>query len=530
MNPLTTARVTRRSFVGAVAAAGGCALLGAYVPGAQADEAGPTFVYGIAGDPGSSVNPFTTEDRFGMMVLQAVYSTLAYVADDGTVVYNLAESIDTSDDGLVLTAHLRDGVTWSDGEPFTSADVVFTFNAKESDPIANGYYNLTYGDNGQIKVEAVDDLTVTFTFPVADPAALSKITNEMWIAPEHVYANVTDWENNDVNTHPVGTGPYILDEYAAGQYVKFRANENYFLGKPNIPTVLFQIITNDATGQAAVQTGEINAWIATPAGLQQMDLAGNGLKVTPYSEGRVAFMAFNCVRMPDANVRKAVMYSFNKEEIAQAALLDPEYYQLDYTFLPPNNAFYTTDGVEKYDQDVKKAKQLLADAGQPNPAFTLAYSSGDSMQQACAVMMQEQAAAAAITLNIVAIDLPALATAMRDPNNQYDMYFGGYILGPDPSGYDGALRSDSEMGYSHQTYEDYPEIDDLFAEGAVEMDPAKRREIYDKLQAVVADAAIQYPLYSNLRLLVTSDAVGGLEEAMLVPIYTFEDMGKLTMR
>ena len=85
------------------------------------------------------------------------------------------------------------------------------------------------------------------------------------------------------------------------------------------------------------------------------------------------------------------------------------------------------------------------------------------------------------------------------------------------------------MGYSHQSHDEYPEIDDLFDEGAVEMDPAKRREIYDRLQAVIADAAIQYPLYSNLRLLVTSDRVGGLEEAQLVPIYTFEDMGKLTM-
>ena len=260
-----------------------------------------------------------------------------------------------------------------------------------------------------------------------------------------------------------------------------------------------------------------------------MSLEPNGLKVTPYSEGRVAFMAFNCVRMPDANVRKAVMYSFNKEEIALAALLDPEYFQLDYTFLPPNNAFYTTEGVEKYDQNVEKAKQLLAEAGQENPTFTLAFSSGDAMQQACAVMMQEQAAAAGITLDIVGVDLPALSAAMRDLENRYDMYFGGYIMGADPSGYDTVLRSDAEMGYSHQSHDDYPEIDDLFDEGAVEMDPAKRREIYDRLQAVIADAAIQYPLYSNLRLLVTSDRVGGLEEAQLVPIYTFEDMGKLTM-
>ena len=78
-----TSTLSRRSFVGAsaaVAAAGISKLWGIPALQARADEAGPTFTYGIAGDPGSAMNPFTTEDRYGMMVLQAVYSTLAYVA------------------------------------------------------------------------------------------------------------------------------------------------------------------------------------------------------------------------------------------------------------------------------------------------------------------------------------------------------------------------------------------------------------------------------------------------------------------
>ena len=476
------------------------------------------------------MNPFTTEDRYGMMVLQAVYSTLAYVADDGTVTYNLAEGVETSDDGTVLTAHLREGVTWSDGEPFTSADVVFTFEEKESDPIANGYYNLTYGDGSQVKVEAVDDLTVTFTFPVADPTALSKISNEMWIAPEHMYKDVEDWENNDVNTHPVGTGPYVLDEYAPGQYVRFGANEGYFLGKPEIPTVVFQIITNDATGQTAVQTGEVDAWIATPAGLQQMSLEPNGLKVTPYSEGRVAFMAFNCVRMPDANVRKAVMYSFNKEEIALAALLDPEYFQLDYTFLPPNNAFYTTEGVERVrsERGEGQAAPGRGRAGEPHLHAGLLVGRRDA-----AGLCRHDAGAGCGGRDYPGHRgrRPARPVGCHArPREPLRHVFRRLHHGCRPERVrhraaqrrrDGLLAPEPRrLSRDRRVY---------FDEGAVEMDPAKRREIYDRLQAVIADAAIQYPLYSNLRLLVTSDRVGGLEEAQLVPIYTFEDMGKLTM-
>ena len=531
MQPITSSQLSRRSFVGAsaavMAAAAGLSFLGAPAE-VKASQAGTTFVYAIAGDPGSVTNPITTSDRFGLMTLQAIYSKLVEVNSDGTVTYLIAESVDEGDNGVTYTLHLRDGITWSDGEPLNADNVVFTIEAKRDDPAANGYSNFNFGDDGMVEVTKVDDLTVELVFPFHNAAAFESLGGELFIAPEHVYKDVADWENNGVNTTPVCSGPYILEEYLPGQYLRFRANENYFVREPNIETVVYQIVTNETTGQTAIQSGEVNAWIGAPAQVEQMAIEANGLEVHPYSEGRVAYFCFNAKRVPDERVRKALFYALDKEQIALAALLDPSYFELVYTFLPPINGFYTTE-VEKYDQDVEKAKQLLSEAGAEGVTLKMGFSGSDSLQQAAAIMVQEMAANVGINVELVGVDSTALSNAMRDENNEYDMYFGGYIMGVDPSTYDSLFKSDAAWNYLHYSAEDYPQIDELFNQGSLETDPDKRKEIYNDLQAAIQDSAMFYPLYSNLRLLVTSANVGGFDEAKLVPIYTFQDLSGLTI-
>lgn len=530
-------QMSRRSFVKTASATAGAAAAAALLSSlgisgdaefAYASDDGKTFTYAIAGDPSVSPNVITTSDRFGLMTLKLVYSPLWMYNADG-INYFLADSFDTSDDGKTLTVHLHEGVTWQDGEPFTADDVVFTFEAIESTPTANQYSQLVDTETGEaVAIEKVDDLTVNFTFPTAIANAAEMIS-QAFIMPKHLYEGVTDFENNDINNTPIGTGPYQLLEYQIGQYLRFKANDSYFLGEPNIGNVVFQIITNENTGMQAIQAGEVNAWIGTPSEVAQMDIEGNGLVVTPYSEGRVAYLALNCNRITDENVRKAILYSFDKPAICQAALLDEQYYDIEYTFLPTISEFYDADAVEKYDRDVEKAKQLLADAGQPNPTFTILYDAGNTLTETDALMMQEQAAEAGITLNIQSMDPTALYDAIEKPDNEYDMYFGGYIMGIDPSTFEPLFAYDSSWNNMFYTEEQYPSIGELFAQGKKELDADKRKQIYSDLQAAIQETGAFYPLYSNKRLLVTTNNVKNIEEAKLVPVYTFEDLSKLDM-
>ena len=525
--------LSRRSFVKAAGAAAAAALLadlGISASGARfalAADGGSTFTYAIAGDPGSNVNPVTTNDRFGLMTLKLVFSQLFTVRSDGYHWY-LADSYEESEDHLEFTLHLHEGVKWTDGEPFTADDVVFTYQTIESNEDADAYSSLNYGDDGKVEVEAIDDLTVKFTFPFVNAAALEKLQGPdgVFIMPKHIYEGVSDFENNDVNANPVGCGAFTIAEYQVGSYLQFAANPDYFKGAPSVDNVVFQIITNESTGMQAIQTGEVDAWIATSEQVSQMDIQGNGLTVTPYSENRVAYITFNAQRVTDASLRKALFYSFDKKAIADAAVGNEDYYDLEYTFLPTTSEFYNPDAVEKYERDLDKAKQLLSEAGQTSPTFVVAYNGSDSLQTNACLLMQEQAAEAGITLDLRGLESAALSKAQRDASSEYDITFGGYIMGIDPDTYSSQFTGSSGNNYSHL---DDATIDDLFEQGRVETDNSKRHDIYDQLQAAIQDAGAFYPLYSNDRLLVTGGRVGGIEDATLIPIYTFEDYDKLTV-
>ena len=480
-----------------------------------------TFTYAIAGDPGANVNVITTSDRFGLMTIKMIYSPLYMYNADG-INYFLAKSIDTSDDNLTYTMHLRDDVKWSDGEKFTADDVVFTFEAMEKEENAGWAYSQLVYKEGAVKIEKVDDYTVKLTMPFVNSAAV-EMFSQIFIMPKHVYENVTNFENNDVNTKPVGTGPYVMSEYSAGSYVKFTKNENYFLGAPSIDNIVYRIIENENTAMTAIQSGEVDAWIGTPAQVAQMNLDSANLTVYPYQEGRVAYMMINAARVQNEDLRKAILYALDKKAIADAALLSSDYYDLPWSFMPPNSKFFTED-VEKYEQNLEKSKEYLAASGVQKPELNLAYSGSDTLQSTSALLVQEQLEKAGFKVTLSGIDSKALSQQMKDKNNTYDMYFGGYIMGIDPDTFYSLFETGAAYNYM---YYDQPEINEMFAQGRKETDETKRKEIYTNLQKKIQDTACFYPLYSNKRLLVVSKNVSGIDAAKLVPVYTFEDTSKL---
>ncbi len=488
-----------------------------------ASAGGSTFTYAIGGDPGANVNVITTGDRFGLMTIKMVYSPLCMYNADG-INWFLAESVDTSDDNMTYTFHLRDDVVWSDGEPFNADDVVFTYEAMEDPNNAGWAYSQLVYDQGATKIEKIDDYTVAFTLPFASAGSLEMLCN-IFIMPEHLYKDVTDFENNDINTKPVGTGPYVMAEYSPGSHVKFEANDTYFLGRPDIDTFVFQIVENSNTAMMAIQSGEIDAWVATPAEVAQMDLEGNNLTTYAYSEGRVAYMAINVKQIPDEKVRKAIFYALNTKDINDAVYLSEDNYLTPTSFLPPISQFYT-ENVETYETDVDKAKELLKEAGAEGLKVTLTYSGSDSAQTTQATLIQQQLAQAGITCELNGMDSTAMFAQLDEPDNDIQMFLNGYIMGIDPDTFYPLFAVD---GVYNRSRHEYAELDELFKRGRETMDADERFAIYEELQQVLQEKAFFYPLASNNRLLVVNKRVGGVDEAGLVPVYTFEDTSKLTL-
>ncbi|MGM7667943.1 ABC transporter substrate-binding protein [Microbacterium sp. A93] len=482
--------------------------------GSDSSAATGSLTYVIGGDP-TSLNPINVGDRWGLTTTNLVYSPLAHVEGDGTVVNELAETIEPAADGRSVTVTLKEGLLWSDGEPLTADDVVFTYTNKAIRE--NGAADLLWVGDQAVTAEATDERTVVFHLPSVSAAALSNIATETYIIPEHIYGEVTDFSGAELDPIAVGSGPYVLTAYERGQYLTFEPNENYYGEAPNIKNVTLQIVPNADTVKTALQTGEADASFATPDQIDELSAAG--LDIYPYSEGRVAYLGLNLAKLTDQDVRQALMFALDRNELNDAAYLSDEYYENAYTILPPSNAFATED-VEKYEQDLDAA------AAADGLTITLAYSGSDPAQTTQATLIQQQLKQAGVTVELAGVEAASIYTEIeKGADAKYDAFLGGYIMGADPDAYSALFRSGASSNFFHYAN---PETDALFDAGMAELDADARGAIYDDLQAQIAEDAVIYPITDNLKILAVNPRIGGVEEAGLVPIYTLENFGLLT--
>lgn len=475
------------------------------------------LTYAIGGDTGNTLNPITADDRWGLMTCHLVYSPAYYINQDGTVDYILAESMEADETGLVYTMKLKDGLLWSDGEPLTADDIVYSY---ESTNATNG--NL-FVDEQPIAVEKIDDLTVQFTLPAVCASAFELLSSEVSIIPKHIFEEKGSFDINMLEETVVGAGPYKLAEYSTGQYLKFTKNENYGGDLANIDTIVFKIIESNDTATLALQNGEIDIWVGAPDMLDPYN-GNDAFNITNYSEGRVAYMRVNpgAESMKDKNYREGILRAVNREEIMTAAYTDPSFYELGYSFLPYTNAYYTED-VEKWEQDVEKAKELTAGGA---TELKICYVGEDAVQTNMALTIQAELKAIGINLELCGLNQAAYMAAAYDiTNTEYDMYLGGYVMGIDPDMYSSLFMTSKR----NMMFYDSDKIDQLFIDGNATLDEAERKAIYNEVQKAVSEEAIFYPFGTNLRTIVTNARVGGLDDAKFAAIYTFGNYAKLTL-
>ena len=226
--------------------------------------------------------------------------------------------------------------------------------------------------------------------------------------------------------------------------------------------------------------------------------------------------------MKDKNYREGILKALNRDEIMLAAYGDKDYYELGYSFLPYDNKYYTDD-VEKWDQDLEKAKELTKDGAK---SLKLAYVTNNGVLEREGLAIQSELKQVGIDVELVGITDVAYSKMSREKGNkEYDIVLGGYVMGSDPDTFAMLFSSqkDNSMSFSNA------EIDKLFEEGNATLDDSKRMEIYKKVQRLVSEEAIYYPLGTNLRTIVTKSNVDP-EEAKLVPIYTYGDLSKLKFK
>ena len=275
----------------------------------------------------------------------------------------LAESWTVSEDAKIYTFKLKPGVTWHDGKPFTSADVLFSIEMLKQTH-ARARNNMVQVE----KVEAPDDLTVVFTLkqPFGPFLGIFEV-GSMPMMPKHLYEG-TDFKTNPNNNAPIGTGPFMFKEWQKGSFIHLVKNPNYHeKGKPYIDDIYWQIIPDAAARSVAFETGKVDV---LPGGsVENFDVPRlSKLKDTCVTGAGweffspLAWMWLNNRSGPTANkkIRQAIMYAVDRDFAK-----DVIWNGLGKVATGPSAStikFYTDD-VPKYPFDPAKAKALLKEAG-----------------------------------------------------------------------------------------------------------------------------------------------------------------------
>ncbi len=251
----------------------------------------------------------------------------------------IAKSWEVSDDGLVWTFTMNEGMTWQDGEPITAKDVAFTYNFIIENEIA-AYISFVGGIS---HVEAVDDLTYKV---ICDRPVANMLT--LWIPclPEHIWGKMSAKEASQTFQNPtpcIGSGPYQVVEWKKERYLRMEAYDDYFRGKPTVDEVIFVVYENGDTMVQDLKAGTIDAaYLFPPAQFDPLK-ATEGVSAIDYSWANWDYIGFNCYEgkskgnpvLLDKNFRAAMEYAIDRDKIVELAYGGHAW--PGYTFMPPDN-------------------------------------------------------------------------------------------------------------------------------------------------------------------------------------------------
>lgn len=458
-----------------------------------------TLVYG-SGDY-TRINP--AMDEHGEINI-LLFNGLTAHNGDNEVVPGLAKSWEFDEPSCTYTFHLEENVMWHDGERFTADDVKFTVEAI-MDP-ENGSENApNYEDVEEITV--IDENTVSFKLAAPSVAFLDYMA--MAVLPEHLLKG-EDMQESDFFRHPVGTGPYKLENWDVGQAITLVKNEAYFKGEPNIDRIVFKIVPDDNAKAMQMESGELDLALLTPRDAQAFadKEAYTCYKMKTSDYRGILFNFRNDYWKENRDIIPAVCYAVDREAIIDAVLLG----QGIAAYGPLQRNIYNNEEVEHYDYNPGKAKEILEAAGCTMGSDGFYIRDGETVGFVISVGAGDQvridiAQAVAQQLREVGIDCSVEIPVQVDWGGQMAYLIGwGSPFDADDHTYKvfGTDKGANYGGYSNEL------VDRYLAEARRSDDPAVRADAYDKFQAELAkDPAFAFLCYVDANY-VADSAVQGI--------------------
>ncbi|MBI3596028.1 MAG: peptide-binding protein [Nitrospirae bacterium] len=468
-------------------------LLAVAVPAGEPEKPN-AITLGSIGDAQRLI-PMLASDSASGDISGWVFNGLVKYDKNINLVGDLAESFTASPDCRKVTFKLRKGVKWQDGQEFTAADVLFTYQKAIDPKVATPYS----GDFERVeKITAPDPYTVQVVYK--EPFAPGLASWGMGIIPKHLLDN-TDLNTTEFNRKPIGTGPYRMKEWVTGQKIVLTANDTYFEGPPHVEEYIYRIIPDNATMFLELKAGGLDFMGLSPLQYQrQTDTAYFKQYFNKYRYPAFAYtyLGYNLLdpRFRDKRVRQAIAYAINRQSVIDGVLFGLG--RPATQPVPPESWAYNPD-VPKFEYNPEKARQLLAETGWKDTnndgildkdgkpfQFTILTNQGNDERRKTAEIIQQNLRKIGIQVEVRVLEWQAFLHQFID-KKKFEAIILGWSLGRDPDAYDIWHSSKTKEGEFNFVSYNNPEVDQLLLAGRNTCDQDQRKKIYNKIHALIAE-------------------------------------------
>ncbi len=477
----------------------------------------------------TTFDPRKSADSADARMQQLIFNGLTRKNEKFEPVGDLAESFESSPDYKTWTFKLRSGVKFHNGKPLTSSDVKYTFDTLMApgfgSPKAGDFTTAAAQPTGQ--PAASPAATAAGTRPALVPllqietpdpnTVIFKCTNPMPGLPNQIVpvGIIPEGTGETQAKNPVGTGPFKLVSFTSDQDVQLTAFDDYFGGKPTVPSIRVKIVPDNSTREAEFRKGSADAGInldLEPVTVESLKKAP-GVKVIQSDGTNVAHLGINTTDpiLKDVKVRQAIAYGIDRDALIRDLFLGQA--KPASSVLPTNQWAYEP-GVTTYNYDVEKAKKLLDEAGKKQtgeqPRFKLTLKTSPlSISKKVGEVLQEQLRVIGIDLAIQSLENQKLTQDITEGNFQlyYRVMVGGN-QSTDIFKFAYHTKSMPPNGQNRMRYSN-PKLDKLI-DDAMLAPQDQRKTMYAEIQKTLATELPQIYLWYPAAITVHRDRSTGL--------------------
>jgi len=494
---------------------------------ASASDTTPAFgdrlVDASIGDA-SNLIPMIAGDAASHAVAGQLYLPLLKYDRNLKLVGQLAKGWKVSKDNLSITFHIRRGLKWSDGKPFTSADCLFTLQLIQDDHTQSPYK----ADYVMVKrAEAPDSQTFIVHYDEPFSPALSSWAS-LAILPKHIFQH-EDIMHTSLSRHPKASiGPYFLADWQSQQSILMRANPDYFDGKVWIAERLTRIIPDPATQFLELSAGRLDEMALSPMQYTRLfdtkPVLKNNYRRYKYLDFVYTYLGFNLKRKPftDRRVREAIAYAIDRQELVDGVLLG-----LGRVIASPYKpgTQWVNKNLKPRPYSPEKAKELLKEAGWSDSdgdgildkngkalSFTILTNNGNKQRADAATIMQQRLKQVGIAVKVRLVEWSAFIENFINKRD-FDAVILGWSLSPEPDQY--SIWHSSQTGPRQFNFISYsnPTVDKALVEARRTFDTAERKRLYDIMQQQIYDDVPMVFLYAPYSLPVFHKRIHGIDPA-----------------